>query len=424
MRITSAIATLIVAGAAMLCEVPGVRAADDAPQSSLVPASVFTPSDLPEPEPGKPAWWTGEKSGGGWGYDIVYYDKWVYAVSGAEYILKFQRDPATAKLTYQGATPFVGYNSEEKNPNMTCKIRLLADGSAMLTLLNGNHKTGFMWYGIDKDTGKLTAAGNEVPARFDHHNALQLWTPDQQRFCVGGYFWTKVYWYRFGDDGAPVPDGSFALKNWPIANYLGSVKFSPDWRHMYFLVLQDSEDPLCDKTPQIDTYEIDPKTHAGTYESSLELPCEGTTKNHISGAIEPFSPDGKHLYVFFTGGPSAENSYYYVLARDPVSGKLTIVDQKNEATLSGVQGVPYSRPDRLAFAGDGKSGYCIPNYASGPLRSFTRDPDTGALTFQPPVEDIDAQRLVVDPVNGNLFTVGEKIVSFKIPGSEKASSAK
>jgi len=425
----------IVVGVAMahslLAQTAGPGVLDDTtanpglePAAKLSPVSVFTAKEIPEAEPGKPAWWTGEKNTGGWGYDIAYYSKWVYAVSGAEYILQFECDPATAKLTYKGATRFVGYLSEEKNPNMTCRIRLLPNGRAMLTLLNGNHKTGFMWYDIDKNTGRLTAAGKQVPPKFDKHNAPQLWTPDQQRFCVGGYFWTKIYWYRFADDDAPVEDGSFPLKNWPVANYLGSIKFSPDWRHMYYLVFQWSEDPLCDKTPQIDTYEIDPKTRSGIYVSSLELPCDGATRFHVSGAIEPCSPDGKHLYVFLNGGPSSENCYYYVLARDPGSGKLTLVQRKTEPALRGLVGVPYSRPDRLVFAGDGKSGYCIPDYGGTLLESFSRDPETGTLTFHPPVTDINAHRLVADPVNGNLFTVGEKISSFKIPGSSRAAVAK
>lgn len=398
------------------------------PASTLAPVSLFTDKDIPEAEPGKPAWLPGKA----WCYGIVYYDKWVYAVSKAEYILQFERDPATAKLTYKGATAFARFHSDAQAPNVACGIRRLDNGNAILAILAGNDnpgwwyatdKGGFMWYAIDKDTGKPSAAGKQVPAQFDKHNAQQLWTPDQQRFCVGGYVWTKIYSYRFGEDGAPVEDGSFALKNWPNGNY-GSVRFSPDWRHMYYLVVQRSEDPLCDKTPQIDTYEIDPKTHAGTYRSSLELPIAGTPKEHVSGAIEPLSPDGKHLYVFFDDGPSA---YYYVLARDPDSGKLTIMHQKTEPTLRGVGGAPWSCLDRFAFAGDGKSGYYIfgsDRVKGGPLGSFTRDPGTGALTFLPPVEDMGAQKLVVDPVAGNLFTVGEKIASFKIPASGKAMSSK
>jgi len=419
MRVTAVVTVLMIAGMAIT---HGVRAADYPTTHALAPISVFTAKDIPEAEPGKPAWPTGDKTTN---YSIVYYDKWVYVASRAEYILQFQRDPATATLAYQATTPFLGYHSDENGGgDPRCAIRRLNDGNAMLTIHHGNHKTGFMWYAIDQRTGKLTAAGKHVPAKFDHHNAPMLWMPDQQRFCIGGYFWTQIYWYRFGDDGVPVADGGFALKNWPIANYSGSVRFSPDWRHMYYLLFQQSEDPICDRPPQIDTYEIDPKTHAGTCVSSVELPCEGKMNFHVGGAIQPLSPDGKHLYAFFTGGPSYSNSYYYVLARDATSGKLSIVHQKNEPTLSGMNASPYDRLDRFAFAGDGKSGYCIPDYTGGQLGHFARDPDTGALTFLPPVADMGADKLVVDPVNGNLFTVGEKIVSFKIPAATRPSEEK
>jgi len=439
MRITTVAVTFILAGFAMM---PGARIGAAAPAGygdpagktnplssfALEPVSLFSAADIPEAEPGKPAWLPGKA----WCYGIAYYDKWVYAVSRAEYILQFERDPATAKLTYQGATPFAGYHSDEKSPNIVCGIRRLNDGKAMLTILDGNDspgwwypgdKGGFIWYSIDKETGKLTAAGKQVPARFDKHNAQQLWAPDQQRFCIGGYGWTKIYWYRFAEDGAPVEDGSFTLKNWPNGNFPGSsVRLSPDWRHLYHLAFQWSEDPLCDKTPQIDTYEIDPKTNAETCVSSLELPYVGTRKDHVSGAIEPVSPDGKHLYVIFEGGAT---SYYYVLARDPNNGKLTIIHQGTEASLRVA--VPWSRMDRLAFSSDGKSGYYISGFdrlRGGPLGRFARDSATGALTILPPVADLAVQKLIVDPANGNMFTVGENISSFKIPAPVSAAVAK
>jgi len=428
MRITAIAiaASLVFAG---VTSMPATQAADNATPNVLVPASVFTDKDIAQPEPSKPVWLPGKA----WSYGIAFYDKWVYAVSKAEYILQFERDPATAKLTYEGATAFVGYHSEEKTPNIVCGIRRLDDGNAMLTILHGNDNPGFwyavdkgafLWYSINKDTGKLTAAGKQIPAKFDKHNAQQLWTPDQKHFCIGGYGWTKIYWCGFAEDGAPVEDGSFVLKNWTNGYYSGSVRFSPDWHHMYYLLFQRSDDAQYDRVPQIDTYDIDPKTHAGAYVSSLALPIIGSSKEHVGGTIEPLSPDGQHLYVFFNAGPAA---YYYVLARDSKDGKLTILDHKTEPVLRGLQGAPWSCMDRFAFAGDGKSGYCIIGsdvVKGGPLGIFTRDPATGALTMLPAVADMGAQKLVVDPVNGNLFTVGEKIASFKIPAAQKAAGAK
>jgi len=221
-----------------------------------------------------------------------------------------------------------------------------------------------------------------------------------------------------------VEDGSFVLKNWPNSYYSGSIRFSPDWQQMYYLEFQRSDDAQYDRLPQIDTYAIDPKTHVATYVSSLELAGAPKSPNHPMGTIAPLSPDGKHLYVLFNNGMS---SYYYVLARDPATGSLSMVSQQIEPSLRGAMGTPWSCLDRFAFAGNGKSGY----YAigsellkNGLLGSFTRDPATGALTIRPAISDIGAQKLVVDPVNGNLFTVGGKIASFKIPVVETAAVAK
>ncbi len=210
MRSTSLFILWVLAGITLL---HGVRAADQpspsgvlqaggATADALVAASVFTAQDIPQAEAGKQVWLTAKA----WSYGIAYYDKWVYAVSKAEYILQFERDPATAKLTYKGATAFVGYHSDEVNPNIGCNIRRLADGNAVLTIFDGSEnpgwwyagdKGGIIWYDIDKDTGKLTAVGKQISGKFDKHNAQQLWTPDQQRFFVGGYCWSKIYWYRF-----------------------------------------------------------------------------------------------------------------------------------------------------------------------------------------------------------------------------------
>jgi len=64
-----------------------------------------------------------------------------------------------------------------------------------------------------KANGTLTAEGKQVPAKCDHHNATQLLAPDQQHFLLRRAALEKVDWYRFGEDGAPVADGSFAMKN-------------------------------------------------------------------------------------------------------------------------------------------------------------------------------------------------------------------
>ena len=177
-------------------------------------------------------------------------------------------------------------------------------------------------------------------------------------------------------------------------------------------------DPKNDKTPFIDTYEMDLKTHTGTYVSTLELPL---VKGRVGGTLEPFSPDGRFTYAIFRSG---NNSYYYTLARDPKSGALTTTSQSpnaNAGNLGSLTWAPWSRQNRFAYSKDGQSGYFVNN---GPVEHFSRDLATGALTLLPPIPDMGAHFLAFNPVNGILFTVGEKIASFKLLASEKAPSEK
>ena len=414
----------VVAISMTLLVIPMHRAsgADTGAQTLPAPASVFTTNDLPSAEGGKPTW------NGTHGCGITYYGKWVYAVSAAESILQFECDPVTAKLTYKGATP-LGYPNKDSTKGIVIRtwIRPVDDNHAKLIVFYGDHNKGLSWYGIDKSTGKLTFESVQCPAKSDHHNATHLVTPDQQHFCYGGRVLDKVDWYRFGEDGLPVPDGSFALTNSSTGNVgmsSGCVMASPDWKHLYCMVFQcDDKDPKNDKTPQIDTYNIDLKTHAGTYVSSVKLPAPDTMKGRVSGTLEPFSPDGKFTYAILRMG---NISCYYTLARDPQSGTLTVVGQTpatNASSLGGLTGAPWSRQDRFAYAADGQSGYFVNN---GPLERFNRDPATGALTLLSPVPGMGASKLALDPVNGVLFTAGEKIASLKItlPKSESIAGTK
>jgi hypothetical protein len=232
------------------------QAADIPEPNPLVPVSVFTTNDIPAAESGKPVW----DSTRGWG--IACHDKWVYAVSAAEYVLQFECDPVTAKLTYKGATP-LGYNNKD------------------------------------------SAKGVMIHA-----------------------------WIRRTDDN----------------------------------------------------------------QAKLIL-C-------------------------------GELSYSYTLVREPSSGALTLASREpdtNAGNLGILTGAPWSRQDRFAYSADGYYGYFVNEgwrAKEGPVECFRRDPATGALTLLPPIPDMGARRLVLDPVNGILFTAGEKIASFKIPAAGKPASSK
>ena len=65
---------------------------------ALVPVTTFTSKDLPEPDPGKPAWAQGNQ----WSYGVAVYEKWVYAASTAEYVLQFEPDHGAADRPGRG----------------------------------------------------------------------------------------------------------------------------------------------------------------------------------------------------------------------------------------------------------------------------------------------------------------------------------
>ncbi len=406
---------------AFVLQVHGASGQDKAPlPNTLAPASIFTVKDLPEVEPGKPVW----DSTHGWG--ITYFDKWVYAVSAAEYVLQFECDPVTAKLTYKGAIP-LGYQNKDSARGVMINmwVRRVGNNQAKLILLYGDHRKGLTWYSIDKTTGTVALEGIQYLATCDHHNATLLVAPNHQHFCYGGRVLDKVDWYRLGDDGLPVANGSFALKNFSTGNVgmsSGCVMTDPDWNDLYCMVFQcPDNDAKNDKTPFIDSYALDLKTHTGAYVSSLELPVPATVTGRVSGTLEPFSPDGKFTYAIFRAGNS---SYYYTLARDPQTGALTTVGQKpttDAGNLGLLTGAPWSRQDRFAYMKDGQSGYFVNN---GPLERFNRDTATGALTLLPPVPDMGAAKLALDLANGILFTVGEKIASFKIVTADVGAGVK
>ena len=391
----------------------GLKAEEPVAAAGLTPSTVFTEKDFPELEPGKPLW------DGTRGFGVTYYDKWVYALSRAESILQFECDPLTGKLTYKGAIP-LGYHStenEKKVVQIYCWIRKGEDGRDRLVVFYGNDIKGVSWYGINKSTGVLTPEGQEVPAKCDHHNSIQLMTPDQQHFCYGGRLLTKVFCYRFDQSGVPVPDWDFDLKTPSVGNMgmgAGCIMASPDWSQIYSLAFQcPDKDPKNDKIPLLESYGIDLKSHVATYLSSLELPAPESVKGRLTANFVPFSPDGKFTYVFFSVG---ETYYYYILARDTKSGALTVAGKSNpiQDHFRVITGPPWGRQNRCVYTADGRNIYCA---LAGSLGHLSRDLTTGELKVLPMTPDAGVVKLALDPVHGILFTVGEKIGSYKVGGT-------
>lgn len=89
------------------------------------------------------------------------------------------------------------------------------------------------------------------------------------------------------------------------------------------------------------------------------------------------SPDGKFVYEAGPGSSSSASNVISVLSRDPATGRLTPVSQVQNGA-GGVSGL--SDMWSAAVSPDGRCVYAT-SRTDGSLGSFTRDPTSGALTF-------------------------------------------
>jgi 6-phosphogluconolactonase (cycloisomerase 2 family) len=126
----------------------------------------------------------------------------------------------------------------------------------------------------------------------------------------------------------------------------------------------------------------------------------------LSGANDVIvSPDGKHVYAV---GP--EDDAVVVFTRDATTGALTLVEVKNDG-VGGVSGL--SSPHGPALSPDGKHLY-VACFGSTVV-IFSRNADTGALTFVGFVEDGEggvtgiggAQEVVVSPDGQDVYVAGD-----------------
>jgi WD40 repeat protein len=167
---------------------------------------------------------------------------------------------------------------------------------------------------------------------------------------------------KLDDKGVPAIES----KRSTVAN---TGAFSPDGRNFYEASLTD-----------VTTYTYDAKTGVTTQPEKLEL------TGHVEklGAVfMSISPDGKHVYAgqVSNGYGSAKRWFSWRFDRKADTGALAIKS-------SGEPERDLTQVETCLFSPDGKLGYFVqadPKDGEGYLSCpawFTRDPDTGKLTFK------------------------------------------
>ena len=356
----------------------------NADDQTLTPTSIFKAKDFPDPEPGKPAW-----KGDGWSSGICVFDKWVYTVSSAGYVLQFKRDLNTAKMEYIGATAF-GFTPDPTSGIMNAFTRKLANGNMLLYFVFGNHGPHeLVWYTLDKQTGKPAFKGKQAPVASHTFWSYQYVSSVDRIY--GAFTRAEkgpVAAWHFDEKGAVVQDGRIATNGLSLYGWMVA---SPDGRNFYHVNLKD-------KT--VDAYTCDVKTGALAY---LAPAGEAIGDDDLA----PVTPDGRHVYAF--------GKKLTIFERDPENGKLKVVSGGNaDPKFLGLRGCQYAISHFwFAFSADGKKGAFTA--AKGLTGFFTRNPVTGMLTVgaTAPASLLGAARLTMDPASGHLFTVGENIASFK-----------
>ena len=406
-KILAVIAALGLAGAAL---------ADEPPAKGPMPVKEFTGKDLPAPEPGQGAWDAAPH--GKWCFGVAICGPWVYAASGQTgYVLRFERDPATANLEYKGATAYERRTAEGEN-GCALHVRRPPDGKPILYLLYSNHKECSLYgYDVDDKTGSLALKGKfdafadaQGEVSGGHGYPVWQWSPDQKRLYLVGV--KKIVWWGFNEDGLPVQEGKVPCAH-PGNAPEGVALFSPDGRHLYSMFVKPT--PNGTAFYQVDAYDYDPETGGLTFNSTLDVPDTPLSDRNDQGGFQEFldiTPDGRQAYLL-----DQRASSYHVLARDVEKGTLSVLTSGTpDPSMRGVSGPHWSRGGKFAFSADGRTGYYLGN---GTFGWFTRDPATGALTAYSSLRGTWA-RIELDAAEGNLFLVGgEKISSFLVPGAKK-----
>lgn len=307
----------------------------------------------------------------------------------------FERDPATARLTLRNTLPNP-YQAKWHWADIFA--RAFPGGRDVLYYL---YKGTLHWYDVDGKTGACTEAGKlekvgTSPAIFAA-DSRHLFTSDAV--------------LSIDEKGTPSVVGR-------LKTAAAALAFSPDGRHLYAAT-----------HTQIVVHAYD--TASGRVTETAALPLSGAgDAPKPARTFMSLSPDGRFLYVGQQSeGYGAKKKWFsWVLERNRATGALTI-------RSSGPPPRDLTNAEECLFAPDGNSGYFIqadPADTEGYRSSaawFSRDPDTGTMTFQGKGPAGRTCCMDYDAANGSFYagTCGQnaknsQIFVFKTPGQRKVDA--
>ena len=254
------------------------------------------------------------------------------------------------------------------------------------------------------------SAGGFVSFIEFHEDAIKLdyvssvmTTSDGQFVLTAGFFAGVATFSRSPSTGA------LTFVDYVATNGSSGACMSPNNQYLYLVTGYDDS---------VLAYSRDPGTGALTYLDEY-VDGNGSIDGLELAVAITMSPDGKNIYA----AGSAEDGVA-VFSRDPSTGILTFLEAHFDG-VSGVDGI--NNPRGIAVSPDGADVY-VAGYDDDAVAVFTRDPTTGALTWQSMVtEGVDGvaglssvYTLTTDPAGKHVIAGGSAIAVFERDSSTGA----